>query len=341
MTPNSEFTKSAPPVRWGILGTARIAEKLAPAIRLTPTATLLAIASRDPQRGRDFAAQHEIPVVCTSYEELLARPDIDAVYIPLPPSLHADWTIRALQAGKHVLCEKPLAVHPADAARMAEVSRATNRLLVDGVMWRHHPRAAAMSAFLERGDLGPLRRVTSAFTFPADKFPADDLRFRRELGGGALLDLGWYCVGAILWATRRMPTRVFGAAKYVNDVDRQFAAMLWFDDDLQASFDCGFETTTRKWLEIAGTRASLVCDDFTRPWQQEKPRFWVHDQQGKVAEHLSSPDIQEHCLVAEFCRRVQQGDVGTDGADEAVRVQQICAALERSAREGRPLVFEP
>lgn len=341
MPPNSPLTASVTPVRWGILGTARIAEKLAPAIRHTPAATLIAVASRDPQRGRDFAARHEIPVVCSSYAELLARTEIDAVYIPLPPSLHAEWTIRALQAGKHVLCEKPLAVHPDDASRMAEASRTTKRLLVDGVMWRHHPRAAAMHSFLERGELGPLRRVTSAFTFPADKFPADDLRFRRELGGGALLDLGWYCVGAILWATRRLPASVWGVGKFVNDVDRQFSGMLWFDDDLQASFDCGFETTSRKWLEIAGTRASLVCDDFTRPWNLEKPRFWVHDQQGKVAEHVSSPDIQEHCLVAEFCRRVQQGDVATDWADEAVRVQQVCAALDRSAREGRLISLEP
>jgi predicted dehydrogenase len=327
--------RSPRPIRWGFLGTARIAEKISVAIQQTPGAELVAIASRDESRAKDWAARHQVPRAYGCYDALLDDTDLDVIYIPLPPALHPDWTFKALERGRHVLCEKPLADTADGAEVMVAAARQYHRLLMDGVMWRHHPRASEMRQVIAGGTLGTLRRVTSAFTIQAAALPADNLRFQRELGGGALLDLGWYCVGASLWSLGAVPTEVWGTARIQNDTDRSFSGTLWFPNDVIASFDCGFETVSRKWLEIAGTTGSLVCDDFTRPWSNDKARFWVHDQHGTATVHHSANASQEHCLVAEFCRRVRSGEWGCDWAEEALDVQRVCAALDESARTGR------
>lgn len=324
-------------IRWGILGTARIAARIAPAIQATPGAELAAVASRDARRAAEWAAQHGVPRSFGSYAALLDEADIDAVYIPLPPSLHAESTIRAAERGKHVLCEKPLAATFAAAAEMAAACRQHRRQLMDGVMWLHHPRAAAMQSVLRAGTLGPLRRVTSAFTFVAAQFPPDDHRFQHELGGGSLLDLGWYCVGATLWTTGRLPRRVWALGRYQSGVDRTFSGQMQFDEDLVASFDCGFETTARKWLEVAGTEASLICDDFPRPWNEEKPRFWIHNQAGKSAEQVAPVAQQEHCMVARFCDLARRPQPDETWPQLSLQVQQACAALDQAARTQHPV----
>ncbi len=328
------MSESGRRVRWGIMGTARIAEKISRAIQDHPDAELVAIASRDQIRAREWATKHQVPVAYGSYEALLADTSLDALYIPLPPSLHAEWTIRALEIGRHVLCEKPLAEGSEAAGAMVAAAGQYHRLLMDGVMWRHHPRAARMHQVLAAGELGQLRRITSAFTIPGAALRPDDLRYRHELGGGSLLDLGWYCVGAALWATGKLPSRVWGTGRYVDDVDRTFSGVLWFPEDVMASFDCGFESSMRKWLEISGTSGSLVCDDFTRPWSNDKARFWVHDTYGNSSVRQAETASQEHALVAEFCRRVLNGEWGVDWAEESLRVQEVCAALDQSARTG-------
>jgi predicted dehydrogenase len=327
------------PVRFGILGTARIAEKIAPAIRATTGAQLVAIASRDVDKAAEWAKRHHAPRSYGSYAALLDDAEIDAVYIPLPPALHAEWTIRAAERGKHVLCEKPLADSVAAARQMAAACMKHGVAFMDGVMWHHHPRAAMMQQAIRSGELGRLRRITSAFTFLGSWIKPDDLRYRPELGGGSLLDLGWYCVGAALWATGQLPDRVQGWGNFVDGVDRTFAAMLWFPDDVVASFDCSFETVMRKWFEIAGTERSLICDDFTRPWTDAKARYWIHDQSGKAAEHLAPVANQEQCLVTEFCRQARALVPSYDWADLSLQTQAVCDALLESARSGRAVTI--
>jgi predicted dehydrogenase len=328
------------PLRFGLLGTARIAEKLAPAIQATPGAQLVAVASREASKAKEWAARHQVERAYGSYAALLDDADLDAVYIPLPPSLHAEWTIRAAQRGKHVLCEKPLADTLAAAQKMEAACRQHGVVLMDGVMWRHHPRAHEMLSVIQSGALGELRRITAAFTFLGSWIKPDDLRYRAELGGGSLLDLGWYCVGAALWATGATPTRLQGWGRFIDGVDRTFSARMEFPNDVVASFDCGFETTTRKWFEIAGTERSLICDDFTRPWSEAKARYWIHDANGKAAEHVSPVTNQEQCLVAEFCRQIRDPQARNESAQFAVRTQAVCEALLRSAREGTGVMFD-
>ena len=210
---------------------------------------------------------------------------------------------------------------------------------MDGVMWVHHPRAAAMKQVLTDGMLGDLRRVTSAFTFRWEQPPTNEYRLDRLLCGGSLLDLGWYNVGVTLWAFEALPQRVSATARWHGGVDHSLDATLWFDDVRRASFDCGFDVPLRKWVEIAGTHGSLVCDDFTRPWTEDRPRFWRHDSGGKVTEQLIPGSKQEVCLIDTFCRLVQAGQLDASWPRRSIEVQQVCDALERSARTGKVTEF--
>lgn len=341
-------TESTQPVRWGILGTAHIATKVGRAIHRARGARLAAVASRDKSRAQAWVARHTrdtavadaarafldpgAPVAALgSYRELVEDPNIDAVYIPLPPSLHCEWTCLAAQYGKHVLCEKPLGMNLAEARRMSDACTAANRQLMDGVMWLHHERTLAMREISRSERLGLLRRVTAGFSNGAN-LDENNIRFQRELGGGALGDLGWYCVGALLWAFDELPERVFATARYEREVDMNLSATLWFPDDRMASFDCGFDVVWRKWFEIAGTQGSIVCDDFVNPWDAAKARFWVHDSQGKGTQHLFADCVQEVRMIENFCDIVRSGRLDPAWPAAALATQKVCDAVAHSAR---------
>ena len=321
-----------PVLRFGILGTARIAEKVAAAIHAADGASLDVIGSRDADRAREWAQGHQVPRSVGDYRRVIDDPEIDAVYIPLPNSMHHAWTLAAAEAGKHVLCEKPLGIDAQQARDMAAACREHQVQLMDGVMWVHHPRTIAMKEQLTSGTLGELRRVTSAFTFRFDEIPDYDIRLDPDTGGGSLGDLGWYCCRATLWAFDALPTRVFATARMFRDVDMNLSALLWYDNQRMASFDCGFDTELRKWFEVAGTRSSLVCDDFLSPWDVNQPRFWVHNRNGLQGKHLAPTPIQEVVMIENFAQAVVSGKIREDWIDDAVATQTMCDALARSAR---------
>lgn len=328
------MTESNPTIKWGVLGTAKIATKVGKAIRAAAGAELTAIASRSLDRAEQWKNEHGARRAYGSYEALLADPEIDALYIPLPPSLHAEWTIKGARAGKHVLCEKPLAVSAAEVREMIAACREHRVQLMDGVMWVHHPRTAAMRAAIDEHRLGKLRTVSSAFSFNWGDTPPENIRFHRELGGGALGDVGWYCVRAALWAFGDLPERVFANARYFRDVDTHLTAMLWFSGHRTAIFDCGFDTVWRKWFEVAGTDGSLVCDDFVVPWNVDRARFWLHDSQGKPTEQAAPPVVQEVKMIENFCEKIRSGVLHDHWPQAALATQQVCDALGESARRG-------
>lgn len=319
-------------VRWGILGTARIAEKISIAIHQAENAELTCIASRDATRAADWAEKHHVKRSVASYDALIHDPDIDAVYIPLPPALHGEWTVRAARAGKHVLCEKPLALNVNQAREMRRVCLENEVQLMDGVMWYHHPRAHEMLELIRSDALGEHRRITSAFTFNWDTVPEGDLRLQRDLGGGSLGDLGWYCIGVALWAFNELPTKVFGTARPYNDVDYNFSGIMWFSKDRIASFDCGFDVNMRKWFELAGTKASLICDDFTRPWENTKPAYEIKDSQGNRTRHETANPLQETCMINHFCDIIRSGRLEQQWPDLGINTQRVLNALDYSAR---------
>ena len=319
-------------VRWGILSTANIATKVARAIHLARNADLIAVASRTEERAATWAEDHNVRTAYGTYDALLADDSIDVIYIPLPPSLHAEWTVKAAERGKHVLCEKPLSANAAEATAMADACRQNGVQLMDGVMWVHHERTAVMKQKLTDGTLGRLRRVTAAFTFNWDTIPVGNIRTMKEFAGGSLGDLGYYCVRAILWAFEQMPTQVFATARYKVGVDFNLAGILWFDDERIATLDCGFDTGLRKWFEVAGTRASIVCDDFTVPTSEDTARFWVHGPDGNEQNTVEGC-IQEVKMIERFSQIVQSGNLEAEWPDVAVNTMRICDALLASHQE--------
>jgi len=327
-------------VRWGIMGTARIATRVSRAMQAVEGAEASVIASRSETRAASWGAEHGIPGIAGSYQALLDDETLDAIYIPLPPSMHHEWTIRAAEHGKHVLCEKPIAMNASQAEEMAAACRENQVQLMDSTMWVHSPRATDMKRVLQSGQLGELSRVTSAFTIMLDPIE-DELRYDRKRGGGSLMDLGWYNIRATLWAFGSLPERVLGSGQYVNDVDMRLSATLWYPGDVMASFDCAFNLTRRKWLEITGTGGTVVCDDFLAPWDPSRPRYWVHDAEGTSSEHVSEPLIQEECMVDNFCQIVRSGTLDDQWPQVTIANQRVVDALDQSARSGQVVEVDP
>ena len=279
------------------MGTARIARTVVPQMAASKRADVVAVASRSIDKARIFAGEFGIRTAYGSYEDLLADDNVDAVYIPLPPSMHCEWTVLAAAAGKHVLCEKPLAINASQAQQMLDAAIRHQIVLLDAVMWYHTARAEAMREIVVSGKLGEVRQVTSAFTFPGNALAEDNLRFSASLGGGSLLDIGWYCVGLSLWMLQQTPERVFATAQWRNDIDLRMNGILWFQHDQMATFESGFDAVRRRWMEVAGTNAALVCDDFTKPWNENKPRFWIHNAEGTSEQKIVTHPPIERCLV--------------------------------------------
>jgi predicted dehydrogenase len=328
-------------VRWGVLSTAHIATKVSRAIRLAGGTELVAVASRTQERADAWANKHEVARAYGSYEALLNDPSIDAIYNPLPPSMHLEWTVRAAEHGKHVLCEKPLAANTAQAIEMADACRKHGVQLMDGVMWVHHERTVAMRRHIDDGSLGKLRHVSSAFSFHWEEIPNKNIRLQKDLAGGSLGDLGYYCVRAIGWALGDLPRRVFATARYFHDVDMNLTGVLWFDGERSASFNCGFDTVYRKWFEVAGTHGSLVCDDFVVPWKEETARYWTHDAAGKPTEHRIDGCVQEARMIEHFSDAVRSGKLNEQWPADAIATMRVCDALAASARSNQVVELSP
>ncbi len=319
-------------LRWGILGVALINNKLIPAFAKASNAELRAIASRSREKAQQAAAAADIPVAYGSYEALLDDPQIDAVYIPLPNNLHAEWTRRAAERGKHVLCEKPLTPTAAAARALVDFCRDKGIRLMDGFMWPHHPRTARMRQLLDGGAIGPVRHVTASFTFVLPPDPAN-IRRKPETAGGSLLDVGCYPVYGIRWAFGADPVRVFATARYEHGVDVEASALLWLADGRTATFDCGFTLAMRQRLEVVGTQGVLRVPEM---WVPGARATYVVEREGKPAEEFTIEDEdQVQHMIENFGRAVLDGSPIQPDPEEAVRSLRVLDALAKSARENR------
>ncbi len=246
-------------LRWGILGPGRIAPRLVRAVGGCARAELAAVASRDAARARSFAGAHAIPMAYDSYDSLLSSPDVDVVYVALPNHLHAEWTIRALAAGKHVLCEKPLALSVAEVDAIADASGRAGRLAVEGFMYLHHPQVLRAIELARGGALGRLELVNGTFSFFLTH-PGDP-RVDPSMGGGSLWDVGCYPVSLARRIAGEEPDGVGAFARFdERGVDRTFVGQMHFPGGLLAQFDCGFAAPDRERVEIVGSDATLVLE---------------------------------------------------------------------------------
>jgi len=321
------------PVRWGILSTANINQKVLAGVSGSPAVEVAAVGSRSRESAEQFAAAHGIPRAHGSYEELLADPDVEAVYIPLPNGMHVEWTLAALSAGKHVLCEKPLSPRADEVERCFDAAEQAGLVLSEGFMWRHHPQADRLVSLVRDGAIGELRLVRAAFSFPLGRFP--DVRWDAELDGGALLDVGCYCVSGSRLLAGAEPERVNGEAVIAESgVDSRFAATLRFPGDVLAVFECGFDLPPRDELEAIGSEGSLFLDD---PWHSLEPRIELRGGDGSL-ELIEVERANPYRLELEDVSAAIRGEREPRlGRADAVGQARALEALLRSAAEGRPV----
>jgi D-xylose 1-dehydrogenase (NADP+, D-xylono-1,5-lactone-forming) len=321
------------PVRWGIVSTANINEKVLAGVSGSPAVDVVAVGSRSREHADGFAADHGIPRAHDSYEELLADPDVEAVYIPLPNGMHVEWTLAALEAGKHVLCEKPLTPRAEEVERCFDAAEAAGLVLSEGFMWRHHPQAQRLESLVREGAIGELRLVRAAFSFPLPQVP--NVRWDREHDGGALLDVGCYCVSGSRLLAGAEPERVTGEAVMAESgVDSRFAGTLRFPGDVLAVFDCGFDVPPRDELEAIGSEGSLFLDD---PWHSMEPVIELRALDGSL-EILEVERANPYRLEFEDVSAAIRGEREPRlGRADALGQARALEALLRSAAEGRPV----
>jgi len=321
----------SPPLRFGILGAARIAPMalIQPARRVAE-ADVVAVAARDFAKARRFAAKHGIRRVHDSYDALLADPEIDALYNPLPNGLHCEWTIRALRAGKDVLCEKPIAANAEQAQRMADTAAETGRVLVEAFHWRYHPLAARVKQIVANGAIGAPRHYEAGLAFPLGLM-RHDIRWRWDLAGGALMDVGCYTISMVRHLSESEPEVVSARAKlWSPQVDRRIEAHLRFPDGRSASIMCSMwsRTLLKLALRVQGERGEV------RVFNPIAPHFYnrvtVRTPTGKTSERVAGEATYTYQLRA-FVDHVRNGTPVPTGPDDAIANMRVIDAVYRAA----------
>jgi D-xylose 1-dehydrogenase (NADP+, D-xylono-1,5-lactone-forming) len=322
------FDGKAAAVKWGILSTADINRKVIPGAQATEQAELIAVASRDLKRAEEYAREWEIERAYGSYDALLEDSEIEAVYISLPNTLHCEWSIRALEAGKHVLCEKPMSRHVADVEAAFDAAEKAQRILMEAFMYRHNPQTKRLRQLVDEGAIGELRLVRSCFSYSL--YDTDNIRLQTEVEGGSLMDVGCYCVsGSRLLGGE--PELVFGQ-QYVgpSGTDWVFMGTMRFPGDVFAQFDCGTALAERDELEAIGTEGSLFVDD---PWHCLEPMIELRRDDG--VERIEVEPVDSYRLEVENLSDAIRG--ATDpllGREDAVAQARTIAALYSSAEAG-------
>ncbi|HEY2373494.1 MAG TPA: Gfo/Idh/MocA family oxidoreductase [Gaiellaceae bacterium] len=319
------------PVKWGIVSTADINRKVIPGAKASRQVELVGVASRTQERADAYAHEWGIPRAYGSYDALLDDPEIEAVYISLPNTLHVEWSIRAVEAGKHVLCEKPLTRHPDEAIEAFDAADRAGCLLSEAFMYRHNPQTAKLKQLVADGAVGELRLIRSAFSYAL--FDEQNIRLRTDVEGGALMDVGCYTVsGSRLLGGE--PERVWGEAWFgPTGTDWVFTGTLRFPGDVLATFDCGTALTNRDELEAIGSEGSLFLDD---PWHCNKPVIEVRRDGG--VERIELEYADSYRLELENLSAAIRGDGELLlGREDALGQARALEGLYESATSGKPV----
>lgn len=327
---------------WGVVSTASINELVIPAIREEPRCEVLAIASRDAARAQQYAARWEIPRAYGSYEALLADPAIDVIYVSLPNSFHHVWTTAAARAGKHVLCEKPLALTVKQCDDIIEAARSREVFVMEGFMYRYHPRTLRILDRIGEGVLGQVQYVHCVFSFPLELAYHDlvikgtNIRLSPSLGGGCLWDVGSYAVNYARMVAGCEPFEVQGiAVKYESSgVDSSFFASMLFPNGLVAQIECSFTQPQRTHVEIVGVKGTLdVPYAYCLVWDgPTSPTLTIGGRKESVA---SEPSNAYVCEVSHLCDCVFGSAERLVPLEDSRRNVAVLCALERSAKEGK------
>jgi len=327
-------------IRWGILGNATIARMcMIPAIRKSRNSTAHALGTRFPAAAAEVADKNNIEYIYDTYAAVLADPLVDAVYIPLPNHLHLPWTLKALQAGKHVLCEKPLACTAREARIMAEAAAEAGLLLMEAFMYRFHPRSLKIKQIIADGLIGTPCLVRSAFCYHIGEellATGDNYRLRPDMGGGALLDVGCYSVSLARWIFDAEPAAVQAQAIcHQGGADVHIAGTLRFPGSELAAFEASFTTALQQTFSIIGSRGAIdLPHDAFIPWENDA-LFYVRERNQEKGEEYLIPGADEYQLMVEHFADAIRGDmVPAYPPEDSIRNMRVLDALAEAARTG-------
>lgn len=324
---------SSKKIRWGILSTANIGKvAVIPAIQASNNGEVVAVASRSLEKAQAFARELNIPYSYGSYEALLEAGDIDAVYIPLPNNLHRDWTIRAAEMGKHILCEKPFGLNAQECLEMGAAADRHGVKLMEAFMYRFHPRTQKVLEMVQQGVLGELRLIHSTFTFRLTR--QENIRLKPELGGGALMDVGCYCVNVSRTMGEAEPVSVECFARWTkNGVDEQLVGTLGFANGLLAQFDCALTMARREMYTLVGTEAVLTIP---RAFVAGAASCVIEEtrDRGLLKRHRIKGANQYQLMVEHFADCILQDRPPRYSVAEAAANMRVIDTLYHSARQG-------
>lgn len=271
-------------LRWGLLSTARINRAVIPPIRSAKRSELAAVASRNQAKADAYAKEWKIPRAYGSYEALLADKEIDAIYIPLPNDMHAEWSIKCAEAGKHVLVEKPIALTPGEVDRMIDAAKKNKVVIAEAFMYKHHPQTAQVLDLVKQGAIGEVKLIKGAFTFNLTR--TSDVRLVPEQGGGSIWDVGCYPISYARLVAQAEPIEVFGwQVTGSTGVDEVFSGQMKFANGLLAQFDCGFRSPFRASLEIVGATGSI---ELASPFKPDGSTKFVINRGDKIENFQSA-----------------------------------------------------
>jgi xylose dehydrogenase (NAD/NADP) len=326
-------------LRWGIIGNALIGRKcMLPAIAKTPGCIIHALATSRPHEAAELVTQYGIARLYEDYRDLLVDPEVDAVYLPLPNHLHLPVTLAAVAAGKHVLCEKPLAGNASQARTMADAAAAAEVVLMEAMMYRFHPRSRRVKALVDEGAIGAAKLVRATFCFSMDEHlldSTDNYRLIREQGGGALLDVGCYCVSVARWLLGAEPDIVQAAALYhnVGGADIHLVGNLRFGSDALASIEVSFGAGLQQSFTVVGGKGAIELPHNTFiPWEQDA-YLTIRRGDQEEGERLRIPGADEYQLLVEHFRDVVcDGAINEQPVSESIANLQVLDAMDKAAR---------
>ena len=320
-------------LRLGLLSTAQINEMILRGAQTTPRVEVVAVASRGRERAERYARLHRLPRAFGSYEGLLDDPGIDAVYISLPNSMHVEWTVRALKAGKHVLCEKPLAQGADDAKRAFEAASRSQRVLAEAFMYRHNPQTTRLADLLSEGAIGQLRLMRSCFRHPT--YDKANIRLSAELAGGSLMDLGCYCVNVARLLAGE-PERVYGEQTTgPSGAEVAFQGTMRFAGDVVAQIDSSLAAPIRQDLELVGEDGSLRI---SAPFRVDLGKPGIEVARGDSVQLIEIEQQDSYGLELEsFADAAEGRNEALPSAEDSIAQAHVIACLYESARRGRPI----
>ena len=316
-------------LRWGMISTATIGSEIVPAFQSSAGNELLSVASRDPDRARSYAQEHAIPRWHEGYEAMLGDDELDAVYIALPNALHGEWIRAALEAGKHVLCEKPLTPTSAEAAQLFDLAESRGLVLAEAFMYRHHPKTLRVRELLNEGAIGDLRTIRCSFSFQVAD-PRSDIRYSAELAGGALRDVGCYCVSYSTFAADAEPEEAQGyAISAAADVDEQFYGTLVFPEGRVAQFDCALNVQLNLGVTLIGSAGVI---EVPMPWYAHLAPLSVYLHRNGQSTEIKTSGANAYALEIEDVAATVRGERKQLVApDETLRNLRVIERLRESA----------